>query len=44
VPELCWASTIIFVGNDPSFTDDGGREDLWQLETTGVDAAQFNGN
>jgi len=38
VPELCWASPFIFVGNDPSFTDECGRAELWQLDTTGVDA------
>jgi len=34
MPELCWASSLIFVGNDLSFTDErGGAE---QLDTTGV--------
>ena len=36
--ELCWASSLIFVGNDPSFTDGGGRA---ELDTTGVDAAKI---
>ena len=40
VPELCWASSLIFVGNDPSFTDEGGGAELWQLDTTGVDTAK----
>jgi len=33
----------MFVGNDPSFTaftDEGGGAELWQLDTTGVDAAK----
>jgi len=44
VPELCWASSLIFVGNDPSFaafTDEGGGAVLRQLDTTGVDAAKI---
>jgi len=41
VLELCRASSLIFVGNDPSFTDEGGGEDLWQLDTTGMDAAKI---
>jgi len=44
VPELCWASSLIFVGNDPSFTafnDENGGGELRQLDTTGVDAAQI---
>jgi len=41
VPELCWASSIIFVGNGPSFTDEGGGVELRQLDTTGVDAAKI---
>jgi len=41
VPELCWASSLIFVGNDPSFTDGGGGADLRQLDTTGVDTAKI---
>jgi len=43
VPELCWASSFIFVGNDPSFTgftDEGGGAELRKLDTTGVDAAK----
>ena len=43
VPELCWASSLIFVGNDPSltaFTDESGGAGLRQLDTTGVDAAK----
>jgi len=42
MPELCSTSTLIFVGNDPSFTaftDKGGGAELRQLDTTGVDAA-----
>jgi len=34
---------LIFVGNDPlftAFTDEGGGAELWQLGTTGVDAAK----
>jgi len=33
---------LIFVANDPSFTafiDNGGEVELWQLDTTCVDAA-----
>jgi len=41
VPELCWASSLIFVGNKPSFTDEGGGAELRQLDTTGVDAAKI---
>jgi len=44
VPQLCWASSLIFVGNDPSFTafnDEGCGAELWQLDTTGVDAAKI---
>jgi len=40
VPELCWASSLIFVGNDPSFTDESGEAELRKLNTTGVDAAK----
>jgi len=43
VPELCWASSLLFVVNDPSFTaftDEGGGVELRQLATTGVDAAK----
>jgi len=42
VPELCWASSLIFVGNDPSFTaftNEVGGAEFRQLDTTGVDAA-----
>ena len=41
--ELCWASSLTFVGNDPSFpafTDEGGGAELRPLDTTGVDAAK----
>ena len=41
MPELCWASSLIFVGNDPSFTDEGGGAELRQLDITGVDAAKI---
>jgi len=41
VAELCWASSLIFVGNEPSFTDEGGGAELRQLDTTGVDAAKI---
>jgi len=43
VPELRWASSFIglFVGNDPSFTDEGGGAELRQLDTTGVDAVKI---
>jgi len=40
---LCWVSSLIFVGNDPSFTafaDESGGAELRQLDTTGVDAAK----
>ena len=40
MPELCWASSLIFVGNDPSFTDESGEAELRKLNTTGVDAAK----
>jgi len=43
VPELCWASSLLFVVNDPSFTaftDESGGAELRQLATTGVDAAK----
>jgi len=42
--ELCWVSSLIFVGNDPSFTaftDEGGGAELPPLDTTGVDAAKI---
>jgi len=39
--ELCWASSLIFAGNDPSFTDEGGGAELRQPDTTGVDAAKI---
>jgi len=42
--ELCWASSLIFVGNDPSFTaftDKGGGAELRPLDTTGVNAAKI---
>ena len=35
--ELCWASLLTFVGNHPSFTDEGGGAELRPLDTTGVD-------
>ena len=41
MPELCWASSLVFVGNEPSFTDEGGGAELRQLDTTGVDAAKI---
>jgi len=41
VPKRCWSSSFIFAGNDPSFTDEGGGAELWQLDTTGVDAAKI---
>jgi len=41
VPELCWASSLIFVGNDQPFTDEGGGAELQKLDTTGVDAAKI---
>jgi len=41
LPELCWASSLIFVGNDPSFFDEGGRAELRPLDTTGVDTAKI---
>jgi len=41
VPELCWASSLVFVGKDPSFTDEDGGAELWQLDTAGVDAAKI---
>ena len=41
MPELCWASSLIFVGNDPSFTDEGAGAELRQLDTTGVDVAEI---
>jgi len=41
VPELCRASSLIFVGRDPPFTDEGGGAELRQLDTTGVDAAKI---
>jgi len=40
VLEVCWASSLIFIGNNPSFTaftDEGGAA---ELDTTGVDAAK----
>ena len=40
VPGICWASTLMFVGNDPSFTDESGGAELRQFDTTGVDAAK----
>jgi len=40
VPQPCWASSLIFVGN-PSFTDEGGGAKLRQFDTTGVDAAKI---
>jgi len=43
IPKLCWAPSLIFVGNDPSFstfTDEGGGAELRQLGTTGVNAAK----
>ena len=39
--KLCWASSLTFVGNDPSFTDEGGGGELRPLDTTGVDAAKI---
>ena len=42
--EFCWASSLTFVGNHPSFTaftDEGGRAELRPLDTTGVDAAEI---
>ena len=39
--ELCWASSLIFAGTDPSFTDEGGGAELRQPDTTGVDAAKI---
>jgi len=44
VPELCWASSLIFVGNDLSFTaftDEGGEAELRHLDIIGVDAAKI---
>ena len=41
VPELCWACSLIFVDNDPSFTDEGGGAELQELDTTGVDTAKI---
>jgi len=41
VPELCWTCSLIFVGNDSSFTDEGGGAELRQLDSTGVDAAKI---
>jgi len=44
VPELCWPSSLIFEGNDPSFTaftDEGDGVELRKLDTTGVDAAKI---
>jgi len=40
VPEVCWASSHIFIGNDPSFTDESDGAEFRQLDTTGVDAAK----
>jgi len=42
--KLCWASSLTFVGNDPSFTaftDEGGGGELRPLDTAGVDAAKI---
>jgi len=44
VTELCWASSLIFVGNNllfTAFTVEGGGAELRQLDTTGVDAAKI---
>jgi len=41
VPELCWASSLIFLGNEQLFTDEDGGAELWQLDTTAVDAAKI---
>jgi len=41
VPQLCWACSLIFVGNDPSFTDEGGGAELGQLDSTSVEAAKI---
>jgi len=38
--ELCWAFSLIFVGNN-SLTDEGVRVELRQLDTTGVEAAKI---
>jgi len=31
----------LYLGNDPSFTDEGGGAELWQLDTTAIDAAKI---
>jgi len=44
VLELCWASSLVFLGNDPpfiAFTDEGGEAELWQLDPTGVYEAKI---
>jgi len=44
VLEFCWASSVIFLGNDPSFiafTDEGGGTELRWLDTTGVYGAKI---
>jgi len=44
MPEFCWASSLIFLGNDPSFiafTNESGGPELQQLDTTGVDAVKL---
>jgi len=38
VPDLCCTSSLIYLGNEQSFTDEGGGAELRQLDTTAVDA------
>jgi len=40
LPELYWASSLIFASNNPSFTNESDGAELQQLDTTGVDAAK----
>jgi len=34
--------SLIFAGNDPSFTDESGKVELRQLDATGVDTAKIH--
>ena len=40
VSELCWAFSLIIVGSNSSFTDEGGVVELRQLDTTGCGRGQ----
>jgi len=41
VLKICWVFSLISVGNNSSFTDEGGGAEIQQLDTTGVDTAKI---